>query len=323
MTIITASPAVIDWLLQTTWQVCSLIGLIWIICRLFGRWLSASARYAMWMLVVVRLLVPYSPASRASIFNVVPAPVPQTLTLNSLPAISVVIPTDIAPIAHQQAKPSWSLRENWRQVLTAVWLIGAGLTARRMTVSMLRLQQMVRRAEVVRDPELLAMLRQCCRQMGVRSVPSLLETTAVDGPALMGFWRPRLLLPPNLATALSSAELRIIFLHELAHMKRWDIAADWLMAMLQVVHWFNPPVWIAFARTRADREMARDVMVLSMTGISGEDYGQTILKVVERISSAGLGLGRSACWKAKATSSGGLHPSRDSTPGSLGVFFLH
>jgi beta-lactamase regulating signal transducer with metallopeptidase domain len=288
MTIITAaSPPVIDWLLQTTWQVCVLIGLIWIICRLFGRWLSASARYGMWMLVVVRLLVPYSPASRASIFNVVPAPVTPTATLNSLPAVSIVIPANIAPIARQQAKPSWSFRENWREALAAVWLIGAALTAGRMGVSMLRLHRAVRRADAVRDPELLAMLQHCCGQMGVRSVPPLLETAAVEGPALMGFWRPRLLLPPNLAAGLSAAEVRVIFLHELAHLKRWDIAADWLMAILQVVHWFNPMVWLAFARGRADREMARDAMVLSMTGISGEDYGQTILKLVERISGTG------------------------------------
>jgi beta-lactamase regulating signal transducer with metallopeptidase domain len=44
--------------------------------------------------------------------------------------------------------------------------------------------------------------------------------------------------------------LRHVFLHELAHLKRHDIALNWLFAGAQALHWFNPLVWLAFQQAR-------------------------------------------------------------------------
>ena len=57
---------------------------------------------------------------------------------------------------------------------------------------------------------------------------------------------------------LDLAQLRHVFLHELAHLKRFDIAVGLLTAVVQTVHWFNPLVWLAFRRMRDDREVACD-----------------------------------------------------------------
>ena len=112
--------------------------------------------------------------------------------------------------------------------------------------------------------------------------PALVQTDAVDSPGLMGVLRPRLLLPAGAARDLSPAQLRLVFLHELAHLKCRDIAMDWLWAILLALHWFNPLLWLAQQRAcRADRELARDAMVLAITGpAEAESYGQTILRLV-------------------------------------------
>src|SRR5204863_8596727 len=62
----------------------------------------------------------------------------------------------------------------------------------------------------------------------------------------------------------------------------------WCLAFLQTVHWFNPLIALAFARARAQRELARDAMVLAATTpIEQNNYGQTIVKLVESFARLG------------------------------------
>jgi hypothetical protein len=79
--------------------------------------------------------------------------------------------------------------------------------------------------------------------------------------------------------------LRYIFIHELAHLKQRDIYLSWLMALLQVVHWFNPLMWFASRRMRADREMACDTLAIStMDPDEPPKYGRTIVSLLESFS---------------------------------------
>ena len=92
----------------------------------------------------------------------------------------------------------------------------------------------------------------------------------------------RLLLPEGLLKSFTRDELRHVFLHELAHVKRHDIAVNWLATLLQILHWFNPLVWLAFSRMRADRELACDALALSCAAPNeSKAYGQTIIKLLE------------------------------------------
>jgi len=118
--------------------------------------------------------------------------------------------------------------------------------------------------------------------MGLRVPVALLETAAVGSPALFGFLRPRLLLPVGLMRSFSPEELRYVFLHELSHIKRRDILTGWLMTALQILHWFNPLVWLAFYRMRVDRELACDALALSYAKEEeNQGYGRTIIKLLE------------------------------------------
>lgn len=109
---------------------------------------------------------------------------------------------------------------------------------------------------------------------------SVVITDKVQSPALLGFIRPRLLLPQQTLAALTPQELRHVFLHELAHVKRMDIFCNWTITFLQILHWFNPLLWFAFNRMRSDLEIACDSLVLS-TPKNNHAYGQTIIKVLE------------------------------------------
>ena len=165
------------------------------------------------------------------------------------------------------------------------WLAGAAALAGRLLWEYARLAWAVRRARIMDSPALLTVLAECRARMGVQGPEALWETALIGSPALYGVWRPRLLLPTSLVDRLSLEEWRQVFLHELAHHRRRDALGNWILAGLQVLHWFNPVIWLGFSRMRADRELACDALVLATTGpANAKAYGRTIVKVLEHIS---------------------------------------
>ena len=138
-------------------------------------------------------------------------------------------------------------------MLPLVWLAGALVLALYVGACNFYLWWLVTRERPLTDQKILDLLEDCKSQMGIRTILGVVITNKVKSPALFGFVRPRLLLPEGMIETLSEQELRYVLLHELAHLKRHDIYIGWLASLLQVLHWFNPLVWLAFYRMRSDR----------------------------------------------------------------------
>jgi beta-lactamase regulating signal transducer with metallopeptidase domain len=163
-----------------------------------------------------------------------------------------------------------------------VWATGALALAVCLVIMHYRLWRRVTPRRPLIDAEVMNLLEDCKQAMGLRVPVTLVETAAVGSPSLFGFVRPRLLLPVGLTRSFSQEELRFVFLHELSHIKRHDILTGWLMTALQILHWFNPLVWLAFHRMRVDRELACDALALSYAKEEeNQPYGRTIIKLLE------------------------------------------
>ena len=87
-------------------------------------------------------------------------------------------------------------------------------------------------------------------------------------PAVCGLFRPVILLPRALAEQLSPAQLRAVLLHETFHLRRGDIWVNCAQALLQILYWWHPLVWLANTRIRRVREEAVDDAV--MLALAGE-----------------------------------------------------
>jgi len=173
----------------------------------------------------------------------------------------------------------------WPLVLFASWLAGVALLAAHIIVTSLRMERRFARSPALEDPAVLCVLEECRNRQRVRTPLRLVESADVTSPALYGLFRPCLLLPMGFAKHFSARELRFVFLHELAHLKRRDLWLNWLIALLQILHWFNPLVWFGFARWRADRELACDALALEAAGDGqNREYGQTILRLLENFT---------------------------------------
>jgi protocatechuate 3,4-dioxygenase beta subunit len=131
------------------------------------------------------------------------------------------------------------------------------------------------------DPTLLRAIDEARRLVGISRPISAVELPGLDSPALYGFVHPRLLFPVGFVQRLDESQLRHVLLHECAHVRRHDIALNWLLAFLESVYWFHPAVWLAFARLRAERELACDDIALQAAGSDeSQAYGRTILRLL-------------------------------------------
>lgn len=283
------------WLLSASAQASVLVVLVAGVQLILGRWLSPSWRYALWGLVVARLLMPIAPASPWSVFNLLaeePRPViePTAIAFEPLP-VTAIEPVASLPTPTARTLPiERSESIDWGRVLVWVWAGGAILFAVWVAGSHLQLARRIGRDRCEADTETDGLLDACREQMDLPRHVRIILTDAVTGPALMGVLRPRILIPPYLLTALSRDQLRHVLMHELAHLKRHDIAVNWLLIVLTALHWFNPLIWFAFHRLRSDREPLRDAMVLRRTDTdANRDYGRTIIRVLEELTRPRLG----------------------------------
>lgn len=101
-------------------------------------------------------------------------------------------------------------------------------------------------------------------------------------PLSWGFWSPRILLPEH-AVDWPEDQRRAVLLHELGHARRRDVFTQTLAAVSCAVFWFNPLVWLAAARMRAERERACDDLVLQ-SGVGSTSYAQCLLDLARGLS---------------------------------------
>ena len=282
-----------------------LAGLILAAQWLLRKRLSPSWRYGLWLLLVVRLLMPVSPHSAFSIFNLArstPKP-PVKVTAGFAPGLDrgrracsrlelsraqapfFAEPQRAALAVPAAAAAKASAKMDWFALAFCGWLAGVCFFGARLVWTNARFRSRIARYQPVADEKVTRLFHDCRAAFQITQPVRLIESEEVESPAVYGLGRKWLLLPDGVFDRFSTGELRHIFLHELAHVKRRDIEVNWLAALLQILHWFNPVLWLAFARMRADRELATDALALAhVARTENVRYGETILKVVENLA---------------------------------------
>ncbi len=174
-----------------------------------------------------------------------------------------------------------ALALGWPLVLVGVWAAGALLGLGSLLVGVLRTRGEAGRARWVMDGPLAELLERLRAEAGVRRPVLLLRGGEADMPVTWGLLRPRILLPAG-AEAWPAARLRAVLLHELAHVRRGDWAVLLAVETACALYWFNPLVWAAAARLRAESEHACDDQVLR-AGSRPSDYAGHLLEVARTL----------------------------------------
>jgi len=284
-------PGFLNWLLRSSAQAGVMVVLILALQAILRERLSARWRAALWLLVIVRMAAPWTPESPVSVFNAAkavetylskPAAVEPRIAIS--PVAPVATPVVALPTSPEVATPTPEPKRpvSWPAILLWTWLSGALALGAFTLIHAAVFARRISHCRRIADSEILDILDACKSRLCISSTVTVVECPFIQMPALFGVVRPSILLPEGAAQELGLDRLRFVFLHELAHLKRHDIAFNWLMSLFQCAHWFNPLIWYGFYRMRADRELACDALVLSYAQ-PGESigYGETIVRLLE------------------------------------------
>jgi GWxTD domain-containing protein len=159
--------------------------------------------------------------------------------------------------------PSLAAAAPW---LAPLWLTGLLISYIRYAVSIFSLRRFRRRGVCAAAECWQQKLTRLSAQLQVSRPVLLLESCLAETPMVMGHFRPLILMPVGLLTGLSAAQIESILLHELAHLRRYDFAANALQNLIDGLLFYNPAVWWISRVIRAEREKCCDDVVVAMNG---------------------------------------------------------
>jgi beta-lactamase regulating signal transducer with metallopeptidase domain/tetratricopeptide (TPR) repeat protein len=279
-----------------------LIGVLLLADLLLRKKVRAVVRYWLWMLVLIKLALPTTLSSPVSLgywfgdklagikvsdTSIIAQPVnlPQIIETETSAATGTpypdIRPTTISPSITKPVVAQTSPAPlTWQGIVFLVWMAVVG------TMCLLLLQRLIFVTGLVAQAQNPAQLmndafRFCCGQIGIKGKVGLKVSANTACPAVCGLFRPVILVPQNLAPTLGSSRLRMVFLHELTHIKRGDLWVNLVQTILQIVYFYNPLLWLANSIIRRIREQAVDEAVQVAMGANAPQYPQTLVDVAK------------------------------------------
>ena len=242
-----------------------------ILLRLLLKKAPKVISYALWGIVLFRLLCPVSVGSSFSFYNLFDASteeagmmtsvieyVPGDIVHAEYPAVALPVPgiSDVINEALPQGQEQLAADplEAPMSFATYVWMTGVLVMVIYSIVSYIQLRRKLSVVVPLRDTIFIA--------------------DDIKSPFVVGLFRPKIFLPCN----LREKEQEYIILHEQHHIKRLDHIVKALAFLALAIHWFNPLVWVAFILASKDMEMSCDEAVIRKVGSDVRaDYSASLL----------------------------------------------
>jgi beta-lactamase regulating signal transducer with metallopeptidase domain len=214
---------------------------------------------ALWSMVLVRLLIPFSISLNFNVYMAVDrieelfkgaADTQITKSLiNALPD-TYAIGASASPAQPDSTSPIWF-----------VWVVGIVACVLFFLVIHLRCLREYKAALPVENDYINEWLQQHKIWRPIR----IKQSDRINAPMTYGIWKPVILFPKTTDWQDETA-LRYILTHELTHIKRFDILSKWLLAAALCVHWANPLVWAMYVLANRDIELSCDEKVVRTFG---------------------------------------------------------
>ncbi len=278
------------------WQGCLIAGLF-ILANAALRRNSANARYvlgvvALALLAVCPLLtfgVLTAPSERGGAGDDSAARI--ATDLNSSPIPLMPAPSELNQTLQRNQKLSLEAMISFcHRAMTRVEFVSpyvatayaAGVVALllRLMIGLWTGHRLCRAAVVVVDDAVQQLVYVIANKWAMPVVPVVAYCQQVSVPVVVGVLRPLILLPPALMTGLSPYQLEAVLLHELAHLRRWDLTVNLFQRVVEACLFIHPAVWYVSHRISIEREHACDDLVL-LSGWKASDYVGVLLGLAD------------------------------------------
>ncbi len=276
-------------------QIAALAGSVLFLTRCLGKDRPHLA-HTLWALVLLKCLTPPIIASPLSPFSWIAnytwttgTSEPSPLVQDSAYETKLQFTTSShQPIAEPPPKPKQSVAPTTGSgtTLVAGWLMAAWgastlLLSTYFAWRFFRFLTLVRATSVTVPafiPEEVDRLRG---ELGIRRPVRVRVLDALIGPAVMGIWRPTLLLPKVIVEAAQPTQLRLLLAHELVHVRRGDLVWSALQVMASSLWWFHPAVWLTNQLLTRESERSCDEETIASLGCQPATYARSLIAVLE------------------------------------------
>lgn len=216
-------------------------------------------------------------------------PLPDAVTVQADPGARILPPSPDAQ-GHVQGTPSHLTAQGTPSPASetagggalvwifGLWAAGALLFLARLGLGALLLRRVVREAGTLPSSDWTRPLIEGADRLSVSRLPRLFTSDRVAMPVVSGVFDPAIVLPAD-AGEWTDRRRRAVLCHELAHIRRRDLLTNLLSRWACALYWFNPLVWIAARRLRAESERAADDLVLGV-GTRPSEYADHLLQIV-------------------------------------------
>ena len=240
------------------WQGTALAALAAVAMTLFRR---ASVRYLLAVAVLIMMLAApvvtffsYWQTDSIPTSTARPAPIAASWNISQ--------PVSVARVSVESRRISPDIFP-W---MVEAWLAGVAFFGLRTAGGFLLLERMRRRQSVAVGDRLREICLALQRRIGLERAIHYCHCAWLDAPAVIGWFRPIVLLPITALTGLSEAQLQAVIAHELAHIKRFDAFVNAFQVAVETLLFYHPAVWWLNKRIRMERENCCDDTAITLCG---------------------------------------------------------
>ncbi len=273
------------------WQSALLAAGVAAVCWAFRRQ-SPALRYWIWLALAGKLLllplwsidVPLPAMQSPPASPAVSSPPDATVAWS--PALAELPPPSAATAPRSiQSRPSlqWFEAVTWQAWLLSIWALVVVGKVGRTAWQYFRLRAVLVHAAVA-DGAVIDLVRECSHILGLRTPPAVKQTDVDGSPLVCGLVRPVMLLPESHAERFDKPALRQVVLHELAHLRRFDLLTILVFYAMRVLYWFHPAAYWIVYRAGLERELACDQLAMRHSGASPAAYARTLINAAGRSS---------------------------------------
>lgn len=281
----------------------TILGIIILIVEfILKKRVSPKIIYSLWVIVLLKFLIPYGPESSLSIYSVINNPIKSyfiqsnneqevkksKINTNEGIKYSSFLEKDINLNKENDKGKVIKFNEviNHNQGLLKdigifSWLLIVTLLGCYGFFSYIKLRRLEGETENNTYKEI---LEEILRENNIKRKVKIIESDLVGTPSIYGVINPKIIMPKDLEEKLSKEELKYVFLHEITHLKNGHTLISIIGLIIKIIHWFNPFIYIFLKVIDKNCELACDYDILKkLDERENIKYGNTILKVIESI----------------------------------------
>lgn len=300
-------------ILLTSIMSAMLIILIFLVKVIFKEKLSAKWHYYIWLILVIRLIIPYTPEFSPKMNDIFP----QIKDNVRIQAENHTIGLDAnsnTDSKNENEKSNYKYNTNYNSeaidekdvplysrveeknngkwsltilgIASKIWVMGIFFFLFYLIfINCIMYYKIKKSSEIVQSCGIQNILDECRKLVNIVSHIPVIYQKHIKTPAICGVFKPKMLIPVNILNQLSPDETKYVVLHELCHFKRRDTVIGMLQILICILYWFNPLIWYASCKMKSDREPVCDELVLSyLKPAERRSYAETLIKMLKCFS---------------------------------------